>query len=182
MDHFLEEVVVKRKRGLDEVLYYLSLVIMVFAALIGMMFISSSITLIASGQFDWFSLVFGLIQAAIAVLIWLYHDRLRTEYEYTFTNGTLDFAQVFNNKKRKSLGSLNVKTIDAFGKVASGAFHRYISMQNVQQSRWFLNREAELYFFFFQKDGNKRIIVFEPSQEMVDHIRHYLPYGAYQES
>ena len=181
MDHFLEEVVTKKNRAMDEIAYYLSMVIMIVSALFGMMFISGFTQSIAAGQIAWLNLIVGLIQVGIAVLLYLYRGRLRTEYEYTFTNGSLDFAQVFNNSKRKSLGSLNVKTVDAFGKVSSSSFQRYVSMQGVKQSRWFLNRGAELYYFFFQKDGNKRIIVLEPSEEMVGHIKTYLPFGAWQD-
>ena len=34
----------------------------------------------------------------------------------------------------------------------------------------------------FKPLGKKSVIVFEPSEEMVDYIKHYLPYGAYQEN
>lgn len=182
MDHFCEHVVVKKNRVMEEILYYLSAVIMVISALIAVFEINVVITAVTSGQFLPVELGMFVVNGAIAVLLFLFRDRLRTEYEYTFTNGTLDFAQVFNNKKRKSLGSLKVNNVDAFGKVASGSFHRYISMPNVKQERWFLNRDADLYYFFFQKDGNKRIIIFEPQSELVDDIGHYLPYGAKQEN
>ena len=47
----------------------------------------------------------------LAVLLFLRRDRLKTEYEYTFTNGQLDFAQVYNNKKRKNLGTMNLRNV-----------------------------------------------------------------------
>ena len=176
MDRFLEEVVVKRKRGLDEVLYFLAMGMMVISAIIAMMLLQ----LLFYG-FSIPMLVGVLIFGGMAVYLFLFRDRLRLEYEYTFTNGALDFAQVFNNKKRKSLGSLNCKTVDAFGKVSSQSFQRYVSMPGVKQTRWFLNRDAELYYFYFQKENNKRVIVLEPSEQMVEYIRFYLPHGAYQE-
>ena len=128
------------------------------------------------------SLLVGLVAAGLAVLLFFFRDRLRTEYEYTFTNGELDFAQVFNNNKRKNLGSRKVKGVDAFGKVASGSFQRYLSMPETKQIRWYLNREAELYYFFYQKEGKKSILVFEPSEEMVRLIRLYLPRGVEQQN
>ena len=96
----------------------------------------------------------------------------------------MDFAQVFNNRKRKALGSLNVAKVDAFGKVASGSFHRHVSApQGVKQLRWFLNRDAELYYFAFSKDGKKSLIVFEPSKAIVENIRQLsCPSAAYQEN
>ena len=104
MDHFMEEVVVKRSRALQELMYYLANVVMVLSAILGFMLLQ--------WLFSGFSiplLINFVLLIGIAVLLFLYKDRLRTEYEYTFTNGELDFAQVFNNKKRKSLGTMRVK-------------------------------------------------------------------------
>ena len=177
MDRFLEEVVTKHKRGLDEVLYYMSWIVMIFCAVIGFAFLQS-----LPYGFNVATVIITIIPIAIAIYLWIIHDRFRTEYEYTFTNGSLDFAMVFNNKKRKSLGSLNVAKVDAFGKVNSGSFRRHTSGNNVKHLRWFLNRDSELYYIAFSKESQKSVIIFEPSEEMVGYIKHYLPYGAYQEN
>ena len=177
MDRFLEEVVTKHKRGLDEVLYYMSWIVMIFCAVIGFAFLQS-----LPYGFNVATVIITIIPIAIAIYLWIIHDRFRTEYEYTFTNGSLDFAMVFNNKKRKSLGSLNVAKVDAFGKVSSGSFRRHSQGKEVKHLRWFLNREAELYYLAFSKEGKKSIIIFEPSEEMVGYIKHYLHYGAHQEN
>ena len=176
MDHFLEEVVVKRNNTLNRILYYLSWAIIILSAL------TASITLgTLSANFTWFSVAVIVISAGIAVYTWFFHDKLLTEYEYTFTNGSLDFAEVYNNKKRKSLGSLNVKNVEAFGKVASPSFQRFLSMPGIKRMNWFLNRDAELYYFYFSKESSRKMIILEPSEEMVDYIRHYLPNGAWRE-
>ena len=177
MDRFLEEAVSKHKRGLDEVLYYGSWVLMIFCAIIGVSMVYS-----LPYAFNLYTVIATLIPLAIALYLWIIHDRFRTEYEYTFTNGSLDFAMVFNNKKRKSLGSLNIAKVDAFGKVNSGSFRRHTSGNNIKHLRWFLNRDSELYYIAFSKEGAKSVIVFEPSEEMVGYIKHYLPYGAHQEN
>ena len=176
MDHFLEEVVTKRNNTVNRILYYLSWVIMIVAA------VFASLTLgTLTMNFNWMSVITIVISAGIAVYIWFFHDKLLTEYEYTFTNGSLDFAEVYNNKKRKSLGSLNVRNVEAFGKVTSSSFQRYLSMPGVKRMNWFLNRDAELYYFYFTKESDRKIIIMEPSQEMVSYIRQYLPNGAYKE-
>ena len=176
MDHFLEEVVVKRNNTLNRIIYYFSWVVMILAALY------ASLTLgTLTMNFNWMSIVVIVLSAGLAVYIWFFHDKLLTEYEYTFTNGSLDFAEVYNNKKRKSLGSLNVRNVEAFGKVDSESFRRYINMPGIKKMNWFLNREAELYYFYFTKDSDRKIIIMEPSEEMVSYIRQYLPSGAYRE-
>ena len=177
MDHFMEEVVVKRNNTLNRILYYLSWVIIIFSGLIASMTLGTLMV-----NFNWFSLIVVVVMGGTAVFTFLYHDRLLTEYEYTFTNGSLDFAEVYNNKKRKSLGSLNVRNVESFGKVASGSFHRYLNTPGVKRMNWFLNRDAELYYFFFSKDSAKKMIIFEPSEELVGYIRQYIPRGVYQEN
>ncbi len=178
MDRFLEEVVTKHDRRLDEFMYWASLLLMVFAGLIAVI----QFTFITHSQNLIFDLIVMLVMGGIAVYLYFYRDKLRTEYEYTFTNGSIDFAMVYNNKRRKNLGALNVAKVDAFGLVSSGSFHRHTSAPDVKHLRWFLNRGAELYYFAFSKDGKKSVIVFEPSEEMVAHIKHYLPRGVYQEN
>ena len=176
MDHFMEEVVVKRNDTLNRILYYFSWVVIVVSALIASMTLGT-----LSMNFNWFSVVVIVAMGGVAVFTWLFHDRILTEYEYTFTNGSLDFAEVYNNKKRKSLGSLNVKNVEVFGKVSSPSFQRYVNMPGIKRMNWFLNRDAELYYFYFTKDTEKKMIILEPSEQMVEYIKAYLPRGAYQE-
>ncbi len=175
MDHFKEEIVVKKNRGLDEVLYFVSAVFMVIMALLAVIQLQLLLT-----SFNLFSVITVLICGGSAVLLFLRRDRLRTEFEYTFTNGEMDFAKVFNNQKRKNLGTMRVKNVEAFGPVSSSTFQRYISMPGIKREHWFLNRGAELYYFYFVKDANKRVIILEPSEEMVEMIKKYLQRGAYQ--
>ena len=183
MDAFLEEVVTKRSRGAQTAVYILANVIMViFGALALLDFATIGAVLQQTG----FSLDFFLVLARMLVLgaaafgMFIYRDRVKMEYEYTFTNGQMDFAQVFNNKKRKNLGTMNIKNVEACGLVSSGSFNRYINMQGIKRTNWFLNREAELLYFFFQKDGQKRIIIIEPTEEMTGLIKKTLAQGVWQ--
>lgn len=176
MDHFMEEVVVKHSKGAQNVLFVLANVIMVVSGLWALLCLQMLFV-----QFSVMGLIETLMSAGIAVLLFLRRDRLRTEYEYTFTNGDLDFAQVFNNQKRKTLGTMRVKNVEAFGPVNSNGFRKLINMPGLKRRNWFLNRDAKLYYFYYQKESEKTIIILEPSDELVDMIRKYLPRGAYQE-
>lgn len=175
MDCFMEEVVVKRNRAINDVAYVLANIAMVISALMAVMLIQPLMA-----GFSVVGLIIVLFSAGIAVLLFLYRDRLRTEYEYTFTNGELDFAQVFNNQKRKSLGTMRVNNVEAFGSVDSNEFRKMINMPNLTRKNWFLNREAKLYYFYYQKESVRTIIILEPSDELVGMIRKYLPANAYR--
>lgn len=176
MDHFLEEVVIKRNRIFENILYALANVVMVVAALLAVI----GFNVLTSGGFSLMNLITMLLMVGIAVALYFFKDRFRMEYEYTFTNGDLDFAIVYNNQKRKSLGTMRVKNVDAFGPVDSNEFRKLLNMPEVKRKNWFLNRDANLYYFYFQKENNRTIIVLEPSEEMADLIKKYLPMGAYR--
>lgn len=176
MDHFMEEVVVKRNRAFQNVCFLLASVAMVVFGLMGLLMINALLY-----SFSLLALVETLAYIGLAVFLFLRRDRLRTEYEYTFTNGELDFAQVFNNQKRKTLGTMRVKNVEAFGPVDSNNFRKLINMPEMKKRNWFLNRDSKLYYFYYQKESTRNMIVLEPSEELVDMIRKYLPHGAYQE-
>ena len=150
MDQFLEEVVTKKNRGFETVTYIMANVVMVLFGLMAFLDFSSITSVLASEGFGLtfvLVLVRMIIFGGLAVVMFLYRDRVKTEYEYTFTNGQMDFAKVFNNKKRKSLGTMNIRNVEACGLVSSGSFNRYINMQGVKRTNWFLNRDAELLYF-----------------------------------
>ena len=126
------------------------------------------------------ALITVLMAAAVAVLLFFLKDNLKVEYEYTFTNGSLDFAKVFRQAKRKELGSMNVKNVSACGHVAGDSFRRYLAMKDVEKKNWFANRDGNLFYFYYVKESKKHMIIIEPSEEMVEMIRQYLPAGVYQ--
>lgn len=185
-DNFLEEVATKRNRGMQTILLAVSTVLMIIMAIYGMMGLNTVIYMF-SGAFgdvplatSIFAAVEVILSLGVAVLLYLFRDRIRTEYEYTFTNGQMDFAQVFNNKKRKNLGTMNIRNVEAMGLVASGSFNRYINMKDVKRSNWFVNRDAQLFYFYFSKDNQKRMIIIEVSDDMLALIKRYAAQGTYQ--
>ena len=175
IDHFMEEIVVKRRKGMQDVTYYLATVMMVLLGVLGF----STLSTLMMG-FSIPGVIMVVVFLGLTVLLFLRKDRIRTEYEYTFTNGELDFAQVYNNQKRKSLGTMRVKNVEVFGAVNSEGFRKMVNMPGLERKNWFLNRDAELYYFYYQKDNKKTMIVLEPSPEMVDMIKKYLPQGAFR--
>ena len=42
------------------------------------------------------------------------------------------------------------------------------------------NRDGNLFYFYYVKDNEKNMIIIEPSEEMVEMIKRYLPVGVYQ--
>ncbi len=183
MDMFHEEVVVKRNQSAQNLLYVLALIMLVVSGGYALFMLNILIMVITSQGFSTallLDIIVVLLAVGAAVVLFLFKDRIKTEYEYTFTNGIIDFAQVYNNKKRKNLGSMNVRNVDACGEVASGSFKRYSSMQGVKMTNWFLNRDSKLFYFYFVKDNARKMIIIEPSDTLVDMIKRTVGAGKYQ--
>ena len=175
MDNFKEDVVSSRNRLLPNILYMVSWVMIVLFGLYAMLLLQ-----VLFFDFSVATLIMTVASAALAVFLFIYKDNLKLEYEYTFTNGTLDFAKVLRSARRKELGSMNVANVSACGHVAHDSFRRFLAQKDVEKKNWFLNRDGNLFYFYYVKDNKKHMIIIEPSEEMVDMIRNYVPAGVYQ--
>ena len=182
MDNFLEEVAVKRNRGMQMFLYGLCWLVMI---LFGAIALFSFATLSASRSMQEMiiRMVLFVVFAGLVYLVWRYKDEFRTEYEYTFTNGDLDVSKVLGNARRKYMTSLPMKNVEACGKVESHSFQKWLNTPGVKKHNWFLNRDAQLIYFYFVKNNIKHLMVVELSDEMVKIIRsqNYLSYGVWQD-
>ena len=175
MDHFKEDIIGRRNTGFSNVFYFAGWALVVVFGLYAILMLQ-----VVMLQFSLGALALFLLSAAAAVLVYFAKDEMKAEYEYTFTNGTLDFAKVLRGARRKELGSMNVANVAACGHVAHQSFKRYLSMRDADHKNWFLNQDGNLFYFYYEKEGRKHIIVIEPSEEMVGLIRLYVPAGVYQ--
>lgn len=75
---------------------------------------------------------------------------------------------------------MNVANVAACGHVAHDSFRRYLSMKDVEKKNWFLNRDGNLFYFYYVKENKKHMIIIEPSEEMVGMIVRYVQPGVYQ--
>lgn len=175
MDHFKEDVVISRNSMLSSILYMLCWVFIVVFGLYGMLMLQMLMFAFNIG-----TILLTVATIGTAVLLFLIKDHLKIEFEYTFTNGTLDFAKVMRSVKRKELATMNVANVAACGHVAHDSFRKFLAMKDVNKRNWFLNRDGNLFYFYYVKENKKNMIIIEPSEEMVEMIRHYLPAGVYQ--
>ncbi len=175
MDHFKEDVIQPRNNLFGNILYMLCWVGIVVFGLYGMLMLQMLMFTFSAA-----TVLLTVLSIGAAVMLFINKDHFKVEYEYTFTNGTLDFAKVLRSAKRKELGSMNVANVSACGHVAHASFQRFLSMKDVSKRNWFLNRDGNLFYFYYVKENKKNMIIIEPSEEMVEMIRHYLPVGVYQ--
>lgn len=184
MDDFLETIAVRHKQGLYTVLYYACWAVIVVFAMVAAFSLAGVISInpeTGAMAFVWQNLVLAIVFGGAAYLLWRGSDNCRVEYDYTFTNGNLDVSRVLNNKRRKYLTALEMKDVIRCGPAAGPAFKKTLSEPGIKVHNWFVNRDAKLYYFYFQRKGVKHVIVLELTDEMVAMIRskNYLPRDAW---
>ena len=182
MDDFLEQVARRRRQGAYTALYFAVWILIVLFGLTALMNLTSIIGMNAEGgvAFRFEALIIAVISGGITFLLWRRADYCRMEYDYTFTNGTLDVSQVLNNKRRRYLTALDMKDVERCGPAEGQAFAKTLNEQGLKKHNWFLNRDGNLFYFFYQKNNEKHMIVIEPTDEMIEMIKLYLPRGVYQ--
>ena len=170
MDNFREEIVV-RKQG--KVINALGYVFCWFFLILFGLFGMIGVTGIMAMEFTLINFGALLIGGGAAFLLWRFKDNFRIEYEYSFTNGEMDFAMVLGNARRKNLTSVRMREVEAGGWVDGPSFARYDSMKDAKHHDFFINGKQRLYFIYFIRDGKKHLLLMEPSQEMVDMMCKY---------
>ena len=186
MDDFLETYAVRRRKGATTLLYVLCWALIFALALAAAIALSGVMGASESGGLtvSWLNLLATLVLGGLAFLLWRGSDHLRVEYDYTFTNGILDVSRVLNNKRRRYLTALEMKNVIRCGPAAGPAFMKTLNEPGIKKHNWFVNRDANLYFFYFQKNGVKHVIVLELVKDMIAMIRsrNYLPRDAWYEA
>ena len=184
MDDFLEQVARRKRQGLYTLLYVLLWVIVVISGLNAMIWFPQFLGATETGMtFRFIPLAIGLVSAGIAFLAWRRTDYCRVEYDYSFTNGILDVSKVLNNRRRRYLTALDMKDVVRCGPAKGPAFQKTLQEPGLKKHNWFLNRDANLYYFYFVKNNVKHMAVVELHQEMVEMIRskNYLQKGVWMD-
>ena len=154
MDVFVEQVVARKRRGLYDILFYGCWALLVACGLVGLVWPDEHIVYKRGWRPRFPSAGHrhgrGSFSAR-AFLLWRASMRLRTEYDYSFTNGVLDVARVMNGRKRVYLTSFDVRDLRAAGEESSSAFQSCARQTGAQLHRWYLNKEAKKYFFFYDR-------------------------------
>lgn len=173
MDDFLEQVARRRKQGAYTALYFAVWILIIFFGLTALLNLTSVIGMNAEGGvvFNWQGLIIAALAGGITFMLWRRADYCRMEYDYTFTNGTLDISQVLNNKRRRYLTALDMKDVERCGPAQGQAFAKTLNESGLKKHNWFLNRDANLYYFYFVKNNVKHLAVVELTDEMVALIR-----------
>ena len=162
MDLFREESVRKVNTGLNNFLFILAWVGMILFGFLALSFLM----MLFSGILKAPVIVGLIVSGALTFLCYRLRNNQRIEYDYTFTNGAFDIAKVINNNKRKKLLTTEIKEFEVIAPTSDDGFQRMLQYPGIKKLNYFLNRGGGLYYGIFSHEGQKSILVFEPSDEL----------------
>jgi hypothetical protein len=169
-DNVREEIVVKRKKALTMIMYMIIWLMMLVSALIGSI---SLMGIMSPNGINFVSIIYLVIFGGGAVLMWFGKDYLRVEYEYSFTNGVVDIAQVINNRRRKELVTFKTREVEIVAPIDDPKLHNFEARPNLKKIKAVLNADSDIYFASFRKNEVQYLLYFEPSKEFLQLMRIY---------
>lgn len=176
MDYFHEESVTKVNAGLNSIIYVICYIGMVIFALFAIQGLMAVVNSIVSGIINIPAIAVTAIRGALAYGCFVLKNNQRIEYDYTFTNGILDIAKIINNSRRKKLLSVDIREFEVIAPISDEGFKRMLNHKGIQNRyNYFLNRGPGLYYGVFNHDGVKSMLVFEPSDKMLELFKIFNP-------
>lgn len=167
MDIFVEQMVKKNKTIKDYIKIVLCLI--VSFALIFALIMSPGIPAIGS-------IVFAVC-AGMIYLMYRLISNTNLEYEYCFTNGNLDVDKIINARSRKNMIDINTRRIDIMATRKNRAFN--LNMQDRSIKKIYactdINADDLCFMIYIDDDGNRRMLLFNPNDEIKEGIRRYNP-------
>jgi ABC-type multidrug transport system fused ATPase/permease subunit len=173
VDHFKEEVIKRKKRGLFNLLLTLVTILMIAAGIAAALFFAAIQRTLFTSQFSISNIIMFIFFALILIGLFYIRVNMRLEYEYAFTNGILDVDKVVNNTKRKHLLSVDMRKITIMAPVEDARYAGYDGDKLMKRTYAVINRYSQIYFIVFGEEGKEQMLLLEPSREMVEMMRYY---------
>lgn len=175
MDTFIEYMV-KRKKGNKE---FLITILIVFVAIAISYFITLPLLFSTFSYASAAAQILSSLAFALFVAFWYIAFRLiqgqNVEYEYAFTSGELDIDKVIARRKRKRLLSVSVRNFGKFAPLSTQYYNDfYRSLPTIDAST---GTGENTYFVVFNKDGEKKCLLFNPPKRMIDAIKPFCSSG-----
>ncbi|HIV85206.1 MAG TPA: hypothetical protein H9900_00165 [Candidatus Monoglobus merdigallinarum] len=167
MDIFIEQLVKKKRDTLD----YLKIAGGIVGAILVIYLLGPLMGIIPAMGF-----VILLVMVGLIYLLYLLITSVNMEYEYAFTNGSLDVDAIINRRKRKRLTELEAKEIELMAKRSNPSFERYMNSAAYKKIYACADKNGEdLYFVIYNQGGEGRMLLFSPKEEIVEAFRKMNP-------
>ncbi len=122
-------------------------------------------------QIDRYWIVPLLVCAFGAGVLWNYQNM---EYEFSLTGPELDVVIIYGRRKRKEYLSLNCREVQQLSPMRKAYKQIWSSKKNkIYFAASHINSKDRWFALFNDKQGRKSILIFEPTEEMLEVLRRY---------
>lgn len=181
MDYYIEELMPKNKDKNDWVFILgiifcgITVTALIIGLVIGMLFSSNSI-------FNQYVITLSpLAIAAVWYGVYKVCNSRSVEYEYTVINNNLDIDKILGKKTRKKLVSIDIKNATLIAKVDELDLNKLPSRIKVYDYSA-LNKALDTYFIDCMADGERCIVIFQPTSSMVEAFWKFNPKAVKRET
>ena len=109
-----------------------------------------------------------LIDAGVVYGAYILITHFNVEYEYILTNGDIDIDKIIAKRKRKRVLSFSTKEFEIVAPYKQG--ENYTNVLDLGTRNY-----ENAYYAVFSKDGQKKTLVFNPPQKMIEAMKTYSP-------
>lgn len=164
MDIFVEWMIKRKKTAFD----YIKIVLSVIG--IALMIAMILLYMVIGGYFE-FLIACGIIYILYRVIV-----GTRIEYEYSFTNGSLDVDRIINAQRRRRVTTLNARNIDVMASIKSDDFLKYKTDSGIKKIYACTSLKDEgVYFILYDDDKGRKLLVFSPNDAIKDGFKKFNP-------
>ena len=172
MDDFLEQVVGRKKRLAHEIAFYGLWGIVPVAGIFSCISLTDIFAASAQGgiQFRFPALLQAVLGALIAFAAWRGTFAMRVEYDYTFTNGFWMSPGCSTAGGACRWQAWKPARLNARARWGAIGTRACAGEKGLKIHSWYLNRDAKRYFFCFEKDGVRQMMLLELNDAMAERI------------
>ena len=157
MDVFCEYIVKVKKNPVELTISALGIILAVILLGFSLFFL-----------FTPFSSFVLLIDAGVVYGAYILITHFNVEYEYILTNGDIDIDKIIAKRKRKRVLSFSTKEFEIVAPCKQG--ENYTNVLDLGTRNY-----ENAYYAVFSKDGQKKTLVFNPPQKMIEAMKTYSP-------
>lgn len=167
MDIFVEQLIKRKSRPQDIALKAACIAGIVFFIwlLFNLLFAFPSVA----------SITLLLFAGAMYAIYYIYTS-VNVEFEYCFTNGAFDVDKIVAAKRRKRVTELNARSIEILATKNNSAFRGYMENAEIKKIYACTSTEDEgVYFVVYEGLGGRYMLLFNPSDKILDGFRRLNP-------
>lgn len=164
MDIFVEQLIKRKRRPSDFVK-------------VGLCIVGGTVTVLLT----FISLRFmgglaALLGAGLIYLLYNLYISTNVEFEYCFTNGSLDIDKIIAAKRRKRLTELSAREIEMMGTTKNRAFNGYMQNGDIKKIYACTSiKDDGVYFVVYERGGVRNMLLFNPNDTIKDGFRRLNP-------